>query len=71
MVLRKIRENFGDEIDVVKSVRQNEPIIFVKKFSEEEAVEIISKSEECGNTILFSGHSQIDRYMPKHQKRKP
>lgn len=59
LLVKKIEEHFGDDIELVRSIRQNEPRMFLKKFSKEQAIETILQHTETEASNLSCGVSEL------------
>ncbi|VEN36170.1 unnamed protein product [Callosobruchus maculatus] len=59
LLIKKITEYFKNDIELVKSVRQNEPRMFVKKFSKQQAIDTIIHYAETETSSLTCGASEL------------
>ncbi|XP_050513289.1 uncharacterized protein LOC126888891 [Diabrotica virgifera virgifera] len=53
-IIKKMKNYFGDAVESVRSPRQNEPTIFLRKFSKEQAIETIVHNHDESDTLSFS-----------------
>lgn len=58
-LVKKIQEYFGNDIELVSSPRKNEPRMFLKRFSKEQAIDTIAHHTETKSSKISFGTSEI------------
>lgn len=59
LLIKKITEYFKDDIELVNSPRRNEPRIFFKKFTKQQAIETIVHNSETDASNVSCGTSEL------------